>query len=81
MSTMQLFPNLSSSEAPTVSVQSMWLSSLAHRRNNLSQDEDTVAEMVLDDLPDEPPKEWHLHALSATDVGNQELQNGVGDGA
>ena len=36
--------------------------------------------MVLDDLPDEPAKEWHFHALVATDVGNQELQDGLGHG-
>ena len=44
-------------------------------------DQDAPAEMVLDDLPDGATEKWRFHVVFAADLGNPDLQNGVGHGA
>lgn len=65
----------------SLSMQIMSVSGLFDSWNGFSQDENPPQKMVLDDLPHGSAKKWHLHAVCATHVEHQKLQDGVGDGS
>jgi hypothetical protein len=58
----------------------MRLSSFIDRRYSVSQDQNSLNQMVWADLADGTPEKRHLHAVAATDVGDQALQNRVDHG-
>ena len=58
-------------------MQILRLSSFVDRRHRVSQDQDPLNQMVLVDLADGTPEKRHFHAIAATDVGDQELQDRV----
>ena len=62
------------------SVQILRLPSFIDRRHSVSQDQNPLNQMVLADLADGTPEKRHLHAVDATDVGDQDLQNRVDHG-
>ena len=72
--------SLFSPHAPLISVQILRLPSFIDSRNSVSQDQDPLNKMVLADLADGTPEKRRLHAVDATDVRDQELQNRVDHG-
>jgi hypothetical protein len=62
-------------------VQSLSVSGFPDCRDDLSPHEDAVADVVLDDIFDGQTQEWDINALIAADAQDQELQDGLDDGA
>jgi hypothetical protein len=65
--------SLFSQSAPLISVQILRLAGFIYRRHRVSQGQNPFNQMILADLADGMPEKRHLHAVDATDVGDQDL--------